>query len=366
MTHKVLLDNWTLQDAGELLADGLGDGSTREMVFTKDKKSYRLGKIAVDVVRFESLCQILNAIVFAEELYVDAKFADAWKGLKSIEQMDSARFLVKKPFLDLEEEWVPAREFIADKLCSNSRLRREHEANKEAFAANGKSKHNFLAQVLWGGAGMLARADYFGLPYVPHPTRAKLFNEGGIVSSPRVAAKKLDQFITSERVKIHKKIDGLIAHVCIPPVVIYIIHEAKDADDIVGAAIRMRNQYKALREWLGVLQLALNKGDLKGLVALEKEFDSVRKNLDSVTSFTPEGGATIQLGVSWFKLNLKTCLSVNAIRNRFGMRAELNRLVLAPTGEGAVRKLIRLFGEGNTSRGHAFSDLLVERFRAPN
>jgi hypothetical protein len=45
----------------------------------------------------------------------------------------------------------------------------------------------------------------------------------------------------------------------------------------------------------------------------------------------------------------------------FGVRAELNRLILAPAGRKSLKKFLRMLGEENTSRGLAFQKAMLHR-----
>ena len=53
------------------------------------------------------------------------------------------------------------------------------------------------------------------------------------------------------------------------------------------------------------------------------------------------------------------------MQNLFGMRAEVNRLVLAPTGHNALKKLLRMLGEQHTKRGRQFKEELIKRSAPP-
>lgn len=68
----------------------------------------------------------------------------------------------------------------------------------------------------------------------------------------------------------------------------------------------------------------------------------------------PVGDTTLQIGTSWVKATMKSGDPINSLCNQIGIRAMLNRLVLAPTGLDVVRKLARLCGEKNSKTGLNF------------
>lgn len=80
MPHALLMDNWTLQNAGELVCNGLDGDTASDLVFSPNGASFRYAEVSQDVIRFEALCQLLSNIVFADNLFVDAEYAYTWGG----------------------------------------------------------------------------------------------------------------------------------------------------------------------------------------------------------------------------------------------------------------------------------------------
>jgi hypothetical protein len=363
MSHRLLIDNWTLQNAGEILCNGLSGESAHELVFTKTGVNYRYDEVPADIVRFEALCLFLSNIVFSDEIFLDGKYADAWERFEPIKEALAARIIVKKPFKDLLPDWINAREAMADRLCLNAALLKAHRANKRAYAKDGKSKDEYLSQLLWGGAGMLARAEYFNLPYVPHPARAQLFRRVGIILGSPTAGAKMAEFVSSERSKIYKRLGGggVTAEIHLPPIVVQIIESSRDVSDLVPTALQLRDDYTGVRVWLAKLQQAFSEDNTKAILAHNKELESVSQHLDSYSSSNPQGDTTIQVGVSWLKVGVKAGAPLNTIKNRFGIRAQLNRLILAPAGFKSVKKFTKMLGEQHTTRGRVLTDSIVRR-----
>jgi len=61
------------------------------------------------------------------------------------------------------------------------------------------------------------------------------------------------------------------------------------------------------------------------------------------------------------KVATKTGSPGNALLNLFGVRAELNRLILAPAGRKSLKKFLQMLGEEKTSRGLAFQKAMLQR-----
>lgn len=260
----------------------------------------------------------------------------------------------KETGTDLEKMNQAAQEFAGQWFKAGGT---EHQLAPENM------RDDRVSQLLWGGAGMLARADYFNLPYIPHPSRARLFSRAGIIFAPPTASAKLTEFVSGERAKIYKRLGGggVVAEIHLPPVVIQIVESSRDVADLVPTALQLRDDYKKLRLWLTKLQKAFAEENTKEILAYHKELESVARHIDSFGALTPQGDTTVQFGVSWLKVGFKGGSPLNAIRNMFGMRAELNRLILAPAGYNSIKKFTKMLGEQHTKRGRALTDSVVQR-----
>lgn len=347
------MDNWTLQNAGELLHERLSGQMTQELSFSGDGQSFSYVEISQDVVALECLCQLLHNIVFAEELLVDARFTSSWEEFASIAVLTRERVLTRKPFTDVEAQWEARRETMADQLCFCPAVRQRHEQNKEEYAAQQQSGDQMLAQLVWGGAGMLARADYFRVPYAAHPLRERLLARARVLSGPTRAAEQLRRFIETQRMKLYQRIDesGIFAQVNLPPVVIEIATAASTLDDLVPAALQVRAKYGELRGWLTEFQTALDAEDIGKVLSRRRVLESVGRNIDDLSTIDPGGDTSMQLGVDWPTLNVNISAYARSLTSRFGIRAQIKRLVLAPAGLGSFRRLLGLLGEEHTRRG---------------
>lgn len=359
----MLIDNWTLQHVAHLLAMGFDGETVHDMEFSKNGQSYKYADIPGDLVKIECLLQVLNSIVFADELLVDKKFVSAWEKSEELDILHRERIVIGKPFYDLAEKWIPAREMIARELCVCPKVRRIHDANVKQYRKDETVVDGLLSQLVWGGAGYLARANFFGIPYLPYPLRERLFVRASVLPGPASAHQQLQDFVTGERVRLFKRLDatGYFARLNLPPAAVRVVQESSGPGDILKVAVQMRDDFRKLRGWLGEFQRALDTEDVKGIAARRKVFESVVKNVDAMTTSSPEGQTSLQFGLNWLRVVTKSGSPVNSARNLFGVRAAMNRLILAPPGRKAFQKLVGLFGERNSKHGRELERQFMNR-----
>ncbi|HKP04192.1 MAG TPA: hypothetical protein VJU77_12635 [Chthoniobacterales bacterium] len=363
MPTSVLVDNWSLQEAGELLAEGLRGDKAHHLWFSDDGESFGYQEVSADVVRLKALCQLITNIVLVDQLLVDADFVGAWREFESIRRIEDSQVLVPKPLRKAIDDWAEKREAMAEELCVSDSVRQRHNENKQSHEKTGRPIHNFLSQVLWGGAGGLARADFLRVPYVPHPTRAHLFARAQFLEGPVNTNAKLMGFIQGERVKIYRRVDetGFFSSFLLPPVAAEVLAESTDVNDIITRAIALREDYRELRGWMSELRKAFVAEDAAEILSKEKLFQSVSRNVDALISSNPVGDTTMQIGFSFLKITGKIGAPINSIKNRFGVRAQLNKLILMPAGRTALKRLIKHFGEGHSKLGRALErDFLAQ------
>ncbi|MCC5805371.1 MAG: hypothetical protein JJU00_03485 [Opitutales bacterium] len=366
MATRILADNWTFQNAGEFTCEGLKGDDARELVIPQNENSFHYQEVSYDLLRFDALCQVLNHLVLSDEVWVDEAFSDTWEEFEPLAKAKIARVVVPKPFKEFKGNWIRAREAMGDQLCVNKAVRKAHRKNKRQWAKDKTTPDPMLSQLIWGGSGMLARADCFKLPYSPHPLREKIVKRATCLNGPD-AQVKLSEFISSERLKIFRQLGkaGFMGTVHLPPIAVEVIEASTDLSDLVRTALQLRDSYQKVRKWLGQLQRDLSNESIKEVLAHEKRLQEISRHLNSYSSVvSPQGETTMQIGVSWLKLSTKGGPPVNSIKNRFGMRAEVNRLVLRPPGHGSIKKLLRMLGEQNTKLGMRFTAELSERSTA--
>jgi hypothetical protein len=202
---------------------------------------------------------------------------------------------------------------------------------------------------------MLARADFLKVPYVPHPVRADLFARAGFMQGPARANDTLMDFVHGERMKVYLHADdsGFVSSFLLPPVAAQVLTQSTSVNDIISCAVALRAEYSELRGWLAKLQKAFVAEDAVEILSKKKLLQSVSRNVDALTSSSPVGDTTVQIGFGFLKLTGKIGAPLNAVKNRFGVRAQLNRLILMPAGRAALKRLIKHFGEDRSKLGRA-------------
>ena len=361
-TSNLIVDNWTLQSVGSLLSRGLTGERASELQVSHEAFSYK--DISEDALNIRCLFQILNHLVFSDSLFVDDQHVNTWQQFGQLRTLSDERIVVPKPFASIRQEWLPARQLFIEDLCVCPAMYALHEENVRAFKETGEQVDPYFGQLIWGGAGMLARAHVLATPYSAHPSRETWFGQVGSLFGQRTAECRFREFISEQRVKVFDRIDsgGYLANLDLPPVAAFAVRESANPDDLLRVALELREEYASLRGWLREFQQCLDSTETADILAREKVLQSVAREVDTLCSAFPVGDTSVQIGLSWIRTSIKAGDPVNSLKNRLGVRAQMNRLVLAPSGIGLVRKLAKIFGEENSRLGRNLeSDL---RFKA--
>jgi hypothetical protein len=221
------------------------------------------------------------------------------------------------------------------------------------WTAHQRSSDPMLAQVLAGTAGMLARAQMTRLAYTPHPLRERLLLRTHFPSPIGGARRALVRFIDSQQVKLYRAIDeeGVFGSLRLPPVVVEVIEEASTLSEVLPVALELRKNYAELRDWLGKFQRALDFEDVREVLARKKILLSVSDYLDHFSSRQAAGVTSVQISTDLQpRATLDARGLVNRVINHFGVRAQINRLVLIGPGRSAFHKFLRLLGEDRSNR----------------
>jgi hypothetical protein len=168
--------------------------------------------------------------------------------------------------------------------------------------------------------------------------RSRFFAKGGD------ARATLMSFIEGEQLKLYRaaECEGLYGAMRLPPVIVEVLQAASTLQDFLPAALELRGKYRELRQWLGEFQAALDGEDLNEVLARRKLLLSVSKKIDRLAGDKGAGNATLQLGAHFPNLTLNVGGLVDQLRHRFGIRAQINRLILLPPGKSAFRHFVKL------------------------
>ncbi len=163
---------------------------------------------------------------------------------------------------------------------------------------------------------------------------------------PASAQGKFNEVLQSTRMNIYQRSDaqGLFAQLSLPPVALQIINEANGSDDLLITAMQMRDRYKNLRAWLAEFQNALNGDDTRAILGRLKLLADLGKSIEVNMVDEILGGSTVQMGVTDMqpKATMKGNI-LSTLRNKFGVRAQITRLLLEEPGLKAVRRFCGFF-----------------------
>lgn len=340
------MDNWTLEDSGELLSEGLRGDVASELRFSPDGQDYFYQDTNWDSIAFDCLAQLLSNIVLTDVCYVDSDNSHAWHPrFDRLVLLEKEGVIRQRSFRNQRDAWVPIREAIVDDLATAPAVRKQHEENTTAWQEGRDMPDDMLSQILHGGAGMMARARIAEMPYVSHPQRQALIERARFMAFSRSAQMRFSSLIQSSRVNLFERTDsdGFYAKLRLPPVAIRVINEATGIDDLLTTALHMRDRFADLRQWLSEFQHALDAEDVKEIRGRQKLLSELIRAIDGKTPDDVLGVSTVQLSVTeWLKVNLKPS-ALTTIRNRFGVRSQITRLLLTEPGLKAVRRFCGFF-----------------------
>ncbi|MBC8386392.1 MAG: hypothetical protein H8E09_00965 [Gammaproteobacteria bacterium] len=355
MAQGVIADNWSLQDITTLFTEGLERDNAGEIVLNDEQHSYH--PIASAIVQTEALFDFITDLILRDEILVEEKFTYSWERVQSpILEAKKLGVVRVYPFLSEPEKIAGPRDRIVDHLCSTKSLRLAHQENVDGWNTDRKAPDPLLSATLWGGAGMCARSFVYEKSYTPHPLRKRLFVNSGFMLPSADALHQLTTFLDDKKVNVTKKIYGndslFSAYVNIPALPIRVIQESSSADQMISTALQMRDDFQSLRDWLKMFQNAMSTDDTKSLLKYRKQLDSVSKYIDKKIGYgTVSNPVIMEAGMGIFKIATQGDPLEN-IKNQFGVRATLNKLVFGGAGRAEIKKYVSMFGEQGSEVGY--------------
>lgn len=354
MSNSIISDNWSLQNIAELLIQGLDEAESNFITIDRNNDTHEYKSIATAIIFIEALFDFLTDIVLRDQIIVEEKFEHTWRQYDSpLIMLADAGVIRSFPFLIDFERLKKPREEIIDRLCVTGTLKKDHKENTSGWEKNRVTPYKYLSQVLWGGAGMLARGFVYEKGYTPHPVRKQFFIEAGIAIA-NDAVFQLCNLMNEKRAAIasaYRNNDELhTLTINIPPLPISIIQESNKPNDLIRIALQIREEYQELRNWLRYYQQALSDGSYKDILKFQKILKSISSYIDSMAGITDSNAATYTAGIGVFKIAMKG-QPINAIRNQFGIRSMINKLIVGRSGTTELKKLLSFFGHRNTAVG---------------
>ena len=355
MSQGVVADNWSLQEITNLFSHGLDPDPAGEIVINQDHHEYQRALSAS--LQTEALFDFLTDIVLRDEILVEEKFSHAWDRVDSpILSAKSLGVVRAYPFLSESEKLNGPRDRIVQRLCTTDSLRAAHQRNVQSWEQRKEVVDPLLSSTLWGGAGMCARSFVYEKGYTPHPLRKRLFINSGFMLPADDSLHKLTTFINDNRIRVSKKIYGNDAlysmYLNLPSIPIRIIQEASSPYDFINLAIELRDEFLDLRTWLKQFQNAMSEGEQSELLKYRAELDSVADHVSSrIGSGVSSRPIAMEANLSIFKM-IFSGNPINSIKNQFGVRATLNKLIFGRNGRQEMAKYIQMFGETGSAVGY--------------
>lgn len=359
MPNQILLDNWTLQEISHLGQNGLSDNITGKLIIDPAIDSHHFEEISHGFVQLSSLFSFLQNLVLRETIITDSNFIYVWQDSSFLLKIQSEGFIKDHSFR--EEKYVEVSEAIIEQLCVTSSIKEIQKLNEDEWEKNKSVIDGFMSQIIWGGAGMLARSHVYETFYLPHPLRRYAFQQSPIVK--RDAFTETLNFISSNQTKLlyfdDSTSSAIKAKFSLPPLISQIIEEANDFDDLFKIALQLREHYSDLRLWIKVFQEALDSENTIEISKHIKTLQSIQKYIED--KYNPDKYGKLDL--SFDLLSLSPSLSVgapiNKIINKVGIRSTINDLILTKSGYSSVKKLLKLLDVDHSRLGKKVYDEVI-------
>ncbi|MFC2048320.1 hypothetical protein ACFLSK_02685 [Chloroflexota bacterium] len=367
MGNRLLIDNWMLQDINEAMQVGLSEEDAREITIDLQQGTHNFQFMPHAVFQIDSLIALLVNIVFRDELIVDDRFTYVWEnGHESLRNLKNTGILNPFDFLSSEESIAEPRKVIVNRLCVTQSILDIQRENERSWEENRESKDKYMSQLVWGGAGYLARSHVYETPYLGCPFRQALIRQTEFINGGRDAVWNMETVINTKRAKLFQSLtkarNAKYAAFNLPPVAIEVIENSNGLDQLITVARGLRDKYKELRLWLGKYQEALDSEDPLYIKKHVRLLESIADDIENKYSTNGEDAVKLSLGVDWLNLNVPIGRLITKVKNRFGVRAMLSGLVLSKQGNESIKKLLTMFGEKNNQLSMDVQKYLVHRY----
>ena len=300
-------------------------------------------------MQLAALVDMLSNIILRDDLHLDLNFLDHWAPYNEIFRpvSDAGLVLLTSPIIQ-GSEIDQGTAFIVKELCVTPGLKRIQSINEKHFAAHRQSKYEYQSQIMWGGAGMLARSSVNRIPYVGHPLRQHFFESTGALNPQRDLVKDVVQLVKEKRASIYAMTTSTMnvkhAQVYLPAVAVEAIMEADSSADLLRIAIDLRDKHKRLRKWFGTFREALDKEDTGQVAQHQKQLNLLVRDIDRMVGRSSSPSFSVGMSASGPSASLPIGEWARNFFSRFQVRHDLMKQVKAPSSEVAMKKLKRLFG----------------------
>lgn len=366
MATSLMIDNWTLQDVESVLSNGLDTNTAGEILISEDRQRHSFQDLPAGVLQIDALLTLLTNLVCFDQLTVDSRFLHTWqRGEAKLLPLANFGVVAPQDYATFGDDLNLLREAIVGELCVTPTLRSEVAAIQAAWRQDKSQVNPHLSALFWGGAGMLARSHLSKTPYFGHPFRRRLLQETRLFPRQHSAVDAVTTFIQDERTRMFRfrgqALSGSIAHVSMPPIAVRAIEDADNIEQLLPAALNLRDQLAELRLWISEYQDAIDEEDERRQLRFEKVLRDISRALQTQYGARETGGTGISISTAFFQLDLPKSL-IDRVRNSFGVRSTMCDLVLAPRGAKALEKLLAMFGEGKSLLGRDVLHGLYARY----
>lgn len=367
METKLLIDNWMLQDVNQALERGLSGDFSGEILIDILNDSHDFHSMPHAVFQIDALLSLLTSIVLRDRLIVDDRFTYVWEsGHQSLQTLKSVAIINPFDFLSSEELIAGPRKIIVDELCVTQSIRAVQRKNERLWEERRESADEHMSQLVWGGAGYLARSHVYETPYLGCPFRQALIRQTKFVGVTGDAVRNVEYIINTKRAKLFQRLSidrsATYGTFNLPPVAIEVIGDSSEPGQLITVAVQLREKYGKLRSWLGDYQQALDSENPQKIKKYVRLLESIARNIDSNYSSKSDDSVRLSLGTSWLNISTPVSNLVEKVRNRFGIRAMLSHMIFTERGGKSLKKLLNMFGEKNTMLATVAHQHLLSRY----
>lgn len=337
---SILIDNWTLEEVRLITEKGLPN--QRITLHSLSGRPNRVAPMAA--IQIDSLFNLLIDIVLREELIVNKAWEHVWKNRnKQIDYLNFLGIIKSKPFISTPE-FLQNKDLILRKLNLPAEIFQiVKEGNKYK-----DDEHRELDLIVSGVSDYLSHSALMSISYSPHPRR-NYFLETTALSGRKNAIDIHLEFIRNEKLNILQRITDddnfIVGKLTLAPLIIEMIESADSIPNMFKVAMQMRSHYKNFREHLNQFQQALDQGDFKQIEKTKRMLDEVSKGNSDVEI---KGGTKLAIGLGLISFNLQHTFNIlGFIKNRFGIRSTLKKLIFTKANNQTFEKFFDFFDEKN-------------------
>lgn len=299
-----LTDNWLLQSCAEILEGTDNSNDLAHWAIVENQK-LKWFETCADAIRVESLCALIEQIVFCDKLIVMSGWTNTWED-KSPQLQTLLGCQLVKEFDPSDDEASALSKHYLTQLCTVPAVAQEHELADAAWQRN---EPIYSGQFIAGSTGYLAQSNLNNYSYTPHPVRARflrsaMYRDENLYSNSRYV---LNFWVDKSRTKLVNRIgpaSSVTTLICrLSSIALLCLRESKTTLPLITALqLRDSDEFRRLRQTLHEMQLAIAREDEVGVKKynklvhlLEKAISEVERSLKSRALGDQDGIAEISV-----------------------------------------------------------------------